>query len=32
MIGQIIDGTLLLLWIAIVPCGPFWIPDLVGLT
>jgi len=31
-ISSITDGILLMLWISVVPLGPFWLPNALGLT
>jgi len=31
-ITSITDGALLLLWISVVPMGPFWLPNALGMT
>ena len=31
-ITSITDGVLLILWISVVPLGPFWLPNALGLT
>jgi len=31
-ITSVTDGALLLLWISVVPMGPFWLPNALGMT